>query len=131
LVALTASNARSDYLPLEDWRGAVASVVADALGGDALVVFPADRVVPVMYYLQPHAAAGPRLVYPAGRDLDFNALSARYPRLWLIVHMPEDEDNPELDDSIRGVETLAERSYDLVERNRFRRVTVLLGSARR
>jgi mannosyltransferase len=131
LVALTASSARSDYLPLEDWRGAVASIVADARAGDALVVFPADRVVPVMYYLRPHAAAGPRLVYPAGRDLDFNALSARYPRLWLIVHMPEDEDDPELDDTVRGVEALAERSYALVERKRFRRVTVLLWSTRR
>lgn len=141
IVILGAGNPRSGEVPAEDWRGAVTGVLDDARAGDALIVFPPDRAVPVTYYLQRRAAPVPRLIYPAVTAfwrpqlpfgyLDFNDLSLRYPRLWLIVHMPEYEDNPELSDMILSVEHRVGTWYGRVKRERFRRVTVLLWSSRR
>lgn len=133
VVALAAAGAVGSYAPLEDWRGAVTSVLDRAHAGDALVVFPADRAIPVTQYLQRGSTSKPALVYPAGmpfESIDFGAVAARYPRLWLVVHMPAYEDDPELDETILSAERSIAVSYSPVGRERFRRVTVVLWSHR-
>jgi mannosyltransferase len=134
VVALCAASVRSDSGPVEDWRGAVASVLDQRDPRDALVIVPADVEVPVIYYLKKPVSGGPQIYYPADSplqrmpppigDIDVARLAAEHARLWLVLR------SAEIDGPVRRLTEQIAGSYELREQERFPGVIVLLWTSR-
>ncbi len=72
IVALSLSEDRAFYLgpPIQDWRGAINFVAANARPGDVLIVFPEWNAFPVNYYVD-----------HLGRPADFRVIADRLDKL--------------------------------------------------
>lgn len=133
LIAVQVVSPGVGAVSVEDWRGAVKVVTANATRSDLMVAYPAEVAVPVMYYLSPQdGGLGAHLFYPALNPIGAAPLPFAYidfservrsQRLWLFLRADE------LRAASAVVNQLAQ-SYELRERLTFAGVLVLLWTPR-